>query len=139
MSVRKFLIASVLVIASPVLAMTQAEVNDTLRDDTEIYNGLFAIAVADQVRKNCDDVSARLWRAYLFARSLQSRARDLGFSDDQIDGFIESSDEKARLRTFVTSYFETHGVIESDPETYCALGRTEIENGSQAGALLRAN
>ncbi|SDX20065.1 DUF5333 domain-containing protein [Roseicitreum antarcticum] len=129
-------------VAMPAAAMpaaaSQAAVNDALRGNPSIYNGLFAIAVADQVRKKCDSISPRMVSAFLFARSLQAEAREMGFSDDEIDAFLDSDAEKDRLRASVTRYFAQNGVVESDPETYCALGRTEIARASQAGVLLRA-
>lgn len=130
--------ALVLACAAMPAAASQAAVNDALRGNPEIYNGLFAIAVADQVRKNCDSISPRMIRAFTFARSLQARAREMGFSDAEIDAFLDSDAEKARMRASVTRYFAQNGVVESDPETYCALGRTEIARASQAGVLLRA-
>ena len=126
-------------LAAPALAApSQSEVNDTLRGDAEIYNGLFAMAVGDQIRKNCDSIDARMVRAIAFARSLERRARNMGFSEPQIRAFLDSQDEKDRMRAHVLRYFAQQGVVEGQPETYCALGRAEIARGSQTGALLRA-
>jgi hypothetical protein len=36
-------------------------------------------------------------------------------------------------------YLAEAGVQSGAPETYCLLGRAEIEKGSQIGALLRMN
>lgn len=124
-------------LAAPAAA-SQPAVNDALRGNPTIYNGLFAIAVADQVRKNCESLGPRLVRAFAFARRLQSEARQMGYSDAEIDAFLDSNVEKARLRASVGQYFARNGVVETDPETYCALGQSEIARGSQAGALLRA-
>ena len=118
-------------------AQSQAEVNAALRGNAVIYNGLFAIAVADQVRRNCDSVDARMVRAITFARSLERQARSLGFAEPQIRAFIDSREEKDRMRAHVQRYFAEQGVREGVPETYCALGRAEIARGTQAGALLR--
>ncbi len=118
-------------------AQSQADVNTSLRSDPEIYNGLFSMAVADQIRRHCEAIDARMIRAISFARSLERRARALGYSEPQIRAFLDSRDEKDRMRAEVLRYFETRGVREGEPETYCALGRAEIARNSQAGALLR--
>ncbi|PQO24529.1 hypothetical protein C2I36_02525 [Rhodobacteraceae bacterium WD3A24] len=112
--------------------------NAALRADETVYNGLFAVAVADQIRTNCDVIGPRMFRAIGFLHSLESHARSQGFSQEEIDAFIDSEEEQERMRGHVMAYFEEHGVDEDAPETYCALGRAEIERGSQAGALLRA-
>ena len=126
-------------LAAPALAaQPQAEVNATLRADAEIYNGLFAMAVGDQIRRNCDTIDARMVRALTFARGLERRARSLGFSEPQIRAFLDSREEKDMMRAHVERYFAQNGVRAGEPETYCALGRAEIARGSQAGALLRA-
>ncbi|WP_114966776.1 DUF5333 domain-containing protein [Alkalilacustris brevis] len=115
-----------------------SDTNTALRSNERIYNGLFAIAVADQVRKNCDEIAPRLLRAYSFLHSLRAHANALGFSDEEITNFIEDRAEKDLMRAHVMRYFDANGVVENKPETYCALGHAEIAAGSQAGALLRA-
>jgi len=125
-------------LAAPALAaQPQAEVNAALRGDAQIYNGLFAMAVGDQIRRNCDTIDARMVRAITFARSLERRARSLGFTEVQVRAFLDSREEKDRMRAQVERYFAQNGVRSGEPETYCVLGRAEIARGSQAGSLLR--
>jgi len=131
------LVLSLAAATAAVAAQSQADVNTALRGDPEIYNGLFSMAVADQIRRNCDSIDARMIRAISFARSLERKARALGYAEPQIRAFLDSREEKDRMRAEVLRYFEAQGVREGEPETYCALGLAEISRNSQAGALLR--
>jgi len=124
--------------AAPLAAATQEEINATLGADTEIWNGLFAIAVADQIRENCDSIHARTFRATRFIYGLYSQARDYGYSRQEIQAFQHDDAVGDRMRAEVMAYFAEHGVRAGAPDTYCALGVAEISADSPAGHLLRA-
>ncbi|WP_299042550.1 DUF5333 domain-containing protein [uncultured Tateyamaria sp.] len=110
-----------------------------LRDVPEIDGTLLAVGIADEIRKNCPDISARMFRALTLVNSLKGRARDMGYSDAEIDAYRTSDTEKARLKAARATYLENSGVTAGQPATYCMLGRAEIEKGGQIGALLRMN
>ncbi|MBY5932236.1 DUF5333 domain-containing protein [Tateyamaria omphalii] len=110
-----------------------------LRDVPEIDGTLLAVGIADEIRKNCPDISARMVRAYTLVTGLKDKARDLGYTDAEIDAYRKSDAEKARLRAAGEAYLQRGGVTAGQPATYCALGRAEIEKGGQIGALLRMN
>jgi hypothetical protein len=103
-----------------------------------IEDGLFSIAVADKIRKECNDISARMLRAHSRLRALYKHARDLGYSEETIKAHVSSSAQKTRMRSKRDAYFAKHGVVQGEPETYCFLGLAEIAHSSQIGALLRA-
>lgn len=124
--------------ALPAQAVTQDEVNATLGTDAQLWSGLFALAVADQIREKCGTIEARTLRATAFVYELYSQARDHGFSRREIRAFQTAETTEARMRAEVAAYFAQHGVRAGDSETYCALGLAEIAAGSQAGELLRA-
>lgn len=130
---RKFVtLATVLSLAAaPVLA------KPALRDVAEIDNGLMAIAIADEIRKTCDDIDARMIRALAYLSQLKSKARSLGYSDDEIDDYVTSKAEKARMRTKAESYLSARGVVPSDTASLCAFGKAEIDRGSVIGQFLR--
>ncbi|MCB1390699.1 MAG: DUF5333 domain-containing protein [Rhodobacteraceae bacterium] len=125
-------------LAAPAIAASQDEINATLSADTEIWQGLFALAVGDQIRTHCDSIDVRTIRTTGFVYSLYNRARDYGYSRAEIRAFQTADSTEARMRAEVQAYFALHGVREGAPETYCALGRSEIASGTQAGELLRA-
>ncbi|MEM8655907.1 MAG: DUF5333 domain-containing protein [Pseudomonadota bacterium] len=110
-----------------------------LRDVPEIDGTLLAVGIADEIRKNCPDISARMFRALTLVNSLKGRARDMGYSEEEIDAYRKSDVEKARLKAARAAYLESGGVTAGQPASYCALGREEIEKGGQIGALLRMN
>ena len=49
------------------------------------------------------------------------------------------ADEIRSLKKRGKAYLAANGVVVGQPETYCALGRNEIEKSSQIGSLLRVN
>ena len=63
----------------------------------------------------------------------------MGYSEAEIDAYIASDVEKERQRDIRDAYMAARGVDKDVPETYCALGKAEIEKGGQIGALLRMN
>lgn len=118
--------------AAPLLAKVP------LSDVPEIDDGLFAIALADELRKTCDTLDARMLRAYSTINALKSRARELGYSDAEIEEHVTSRSEKARMRARGETYLKANGVAVGDAAGYCALGRAEIARKSAIGRLLRA-
>tara|TARA_R110002124_G_scaffold54062_3_gene154272 strand:- start:3353 stop:3775 length:423 start_codon:yes stop_codon:yes gene_type:complete len=132
------LVLGATLIAAPLWAAPQEEINATLGADTEIWNGLFAIALADQIRENCDSISARNFRAMRFIYGLYGRAREYGYSRQDIQAFQRDDAVGDRMRAEVMAYFAENGVREGASETYCALGLAEISADTPAGNLLRA-
>jgi len=125
-------------LATPAMATPQDQINATLAADAQLWQGLFALAVADEIRKHCDQVEARTMRATSAVWGLYNRARGYGFSRQEIRAFQTADSTEARMRAEVLAYFAANGVREGAPDTYCALGRSEIAAGTQAGELLRA-
>ena len=110
-----------------------------LRDVPEIDGTILAVGIADEIRKNCPVISARMVQAYRTVTGLKARARDLGYSDAEIDAYRKSDAEKARLKRARDAYLRQGGVAAGQEASYCDLGRVEIEKGSRIGALLRMN
>jgi hypothetical protein len=110
-----------------------------LRDVPEIDGTILAVGIADEIRNNCPDISARMIKAALLVNGLTGRARELGYSDVEIDAYRKSDAEKSRLKAKRAAYLAAAGVQSDAPDTYCLLGQAEIERQSQIGALLRMN
>ncbi|MEY8801159.1 DUF5333 domain-containing protein [Leisingera sp. XS_AS12] len=123
-----------LVLALPVAALAKP----SLRDVAEIEDPLFAVAVAKEVADHCDSIAPRYFKGLGELRRLKSRANALGYSDAEIREYIESDDEKARMRAKGERLLAQNGVSYGEPETFCAYGRAEIEKNSAIGVLLRA-
>lgn len=108
-----------------------------LREVAEIDNGLMALAIADEIRKRCDGINARMIKAMGRINGLKSQAKALGYSDAEIDSYVTSNSEKARMRAKAESYLGSKGVQSGDTEALCAFGRAEMARATAIGSLLR--
>ena len=129
-----------MMVVSLVMALTTGAgaANPPLREVAAIDDGVFAVAVADRIRKRCPEISARMLTAFRFMRALERRALEMGYTEAEIEAYLDSDAEKTRLKARGAAYLAENGVTE-DPATYCALGRAEIEKSSRIGTLLRMN
>lgn len=125
-------VVSVALLASPVAAKSP------LRDVAAVDGALLDLGLADKIRKECPDISARMIRAISYLNNIQQTARSLGYTDAEIDAYRKSPEEKARMKALGAAYLKANGVDTSDPQSYCTLGRAEIQKSSRIGSLLRA-
>lgn len=109
----------------------------SLRDLEPVETGLFAIAVADKIRRECSAISGRVIKAYGQMRALHDLALTHGYTEAEIEAYVNADAEKSRMRAKRDAYLAERGVVKSDPETYCAAGRAEIRAASRIGVLLR--
>ena len=119
-------------LATPVLA------KPPLRDVAAIDDALFDLGIADRIRKNCPTISARMFKAVRYVNRLEAKARELGYSDAEIEAYTDSDAEKDRLRAKAATFFAARGGDPARPESYCAVGLEEIQKASRIGSLLRA-
>lgn len=124
--------AAVLLLGAPALALQPIHENRT------VISAFYSIGLADELRKRCDGVDARMFRAYRYLKSLERYARDVGYSEAQIEDLTENKTEKEKLRTRIRADLAERGASPENPEGYCTVGREEIAKGSAAGRLLRA-
>jgi capsule polysaccharide export protein KpsE/RkpR len=127
----------ILTLSILVLTSQMAWARQNLRDIKSVDDVIFDVAVADEIRKKCPDISARLVNALSLYRSVRAQARSLGFSDEEIKAYGDSDVDKARIRAKGEAYLRANGVVDSDPQSYCALGRKEIQKSSRIGSLLK--
>ena len=116
-----------------------AEAKSPLRDVKEIDNELYYIAIANEISEYCPSISGRRMKAIGVMWGLRSKAHDLGYSDKEIRAYVESDAEKDRMRAKGEAYLAQHGVSYENPNSFCTLGRKEIERNSAIGVYLRAN
>ncbi len=109
-----------------------------LANEEDINNGLLIIAAADKIRRSCDSIGGRLFRAQGYANKLKALARDKGYSDAEIDAYLDSKAERAKVRERRNQFFESQGASNLDPQSLCTLGYAEIARKSQIGHLLKA-
>lgn len=131
-------------IASAVLALAlaagaaDASAKPGLRAEKDINDGLFVLAVAQKIRKECGDIGGRLFRGYAIINELKARARDRGYSDSEINAYINDRAEKDRMKERRDAYIRAHGAEPKDGPSICALGQAEIDRQTSIGNLLRA-
>jgi len=106
--------------------------NDAINDQ------LFAAAVGDRIRKECPTISARLFLVWRKAEALEAYALDQGYTADQIEAYLESEADKARLEARALSYLAERGARPGDAAAHCRVGEAEIAANSPIGELLRS-
>ena len=107
-----------------------------IRDVDTLDSGLFVVGLAHEIRKNCPVIEPRITRAITFLRGLERQAYALGYTRDEIRRHLKSDAEKDRLRARAAKYMDARG-LGQDTDGYCALGRSEIAQKTEIGALLR--
>ncbi|TBN44083.1 hypothetical protein EYE42_02920 [Paracoccus subflavus] len=109
-----------------------------LSAERHINDSLVQARVADMLRRGCPDLDARIIRAFNEARKLKRYALNQGYSEAEIDAFLDSRDERRRIYAQADRYMTANGVVNGQPETFCRLGQQEIERKTIAGSLLVA-
>lgn len=125
-------------IAAALLAATPAAALEPLSQNAYVNNRLVQARVADLVRRGCPTIDARLIRAFSEARALKRHALKQGYSESQIDAFLDSREDRRRIYEQADRYMVERGVVNGQPDTFCRLGRDEIARQTVAGSLLSA-
>jgi hypothetical protein len=125
--------ALILGLASPALALPP------LSENSYVNDRLIQARVADRIRKECDSIAARFAFAYSQARALKQYALDQGYSEAEIEAFLDSKPDKDRVKAAAEAYLTANGVVAGNEESFCALGRKEIAAGTIAGSLIYEN
>jgi hypothetical protein len=128
---RLMIFALALGLATPALALPP------LSENTYINDRLIQARVADRIRKECGSIAARFAYAYSQARALKRYALDQGYSEAEIEAFLDSKADKDRVKAAAEAYLLANGA--TDEAGFCALGRAEIAAGSVAGSLIYEN
>lgn len=109
----------------------------SLKDEPTVSEGLIAVGMAYEISEQCDGISARLFRGLSYLNGLKGEARDLGYSNSQIDAYVDDKAEKNRLEGVARDRLTQLGVVADDPASYCAVGRDQIAANTRVGWLLR--
>ena len=126
------------ILAVVVLVSTPAVALEPLHQNRTVVSGLYAMGLADLVRRNCDDISPRYLRAYNYLKALEKYALDAGYTPAQIEELTDNREEKQKLRARIEDDLAKRGASAETPQGYCTVGREEIAKNSAAGRLLRA-
>jgi hypothetical protein len=129
------LLTAILIAALSVGGVASAK--PPLREVAEIDDALMHVAIADAIRKSCDSINARLIRAYSELNRLKSIARDLGYTDDEVEAYVTSKAEKARMKDKAEQFLQANGVRPDDIPALCRFGQEQIQAQTLIGQLLR--
>ena len=130
---RKIVLTALLMgLTTPAMAL------QPLHKDPKVVGGFYTIGFADEIRKRCDTIEPRIFRAIGYLRSLERYAKNAGYTSEDIDELQDNKAEKERLKARIRADLAKRGATPENPEGYCTVGREEIAKGSAAGRLLRA-
>ena len=132
-------VAKTLAVAALMTVPGVVQAKPPLSDVAEIDNELYYIAIANEISEYCPSISGRRLKAIGVMWGLRSKANELGYSDTEIRAYVESDAEKDRMRAKGEAYLAQNGVSYDKPNSFCTLGRAEIERNSAIGVYLRAN
>ena len=102
-----------------------------------VTEGLIAAGMAIELDDNCGDVRVRMLRGLNFLQGLKNHLQDLGYSNAEIDAYIDNRTEKQRLETLARQRLNALGVRSDDPSSYCTVAQAQIVADTQVGQLLR--
>lgn len=128
---------SLLIAAALAASLGQTAQAAGLKDEAEIRDGLLVVGMAYEISEKCGSIDARKLRGITTLLNLKSRARDLGYSSEEIDTYVDDKAEKKRLEGIARAQLVQLGVVPGEEETYCAVGRDQIAKGTGVGRLLR--
>ncbi|SHJ30119.1 hypothetical protein SAMN04488012_10747 [Palleronia salina] len=108
-----------------------------LEQNQVVRDGFYAIGLADEIRKNCPQISPRLIRAYSALKDLEQYAREQGYTEADVKALEDNDAAKDALRAEVNAELQARGAVPGQTSGYCKIGREEIARGTPAGRLLR--
>jgi len=109
-----------------------------MADEKDINDGLLVAAIAEKIQRECDTIGGRLIKGRAYLNGLKDLANARGYSDAEIEAYIDDDVEKARMRDRRNTYYSSKGASNLDADSLCVLGHQEIAKNSTIGQLLRA-
>lgn len=120
-----------------VMAAGSLSAQTALKDVPHVRDGIIYVGMAYEISRQCDDIRARTFRGLGFLNSLKNHARNLGYSEAEIDAYVNDKAEEQRLEQIARQQLADLGVVPGDAASYCAVGRAQIAAKTRVGWLLR--
>ncbi len=114
-----------------------ATAQSALKDEVRVRDGIVQVGMAYEISEKCSSLSARTFRGISYLQELKRYAQQRGYSDAQIDAYIDNKSEQRRLEAIARQQLALLGVVEGQEATYCAAGRDQIARDTRVGWLLR--
>lgn len=130
---------AVAIAALPMVAVAQTVESGKkpLSQVFEIREGLIATGIAYEISEVCPDIRARIVRGVFYFAELEQKARQMGYSKEEVSAFIADDVQKDALEEVARARLADLGAIPGDVASHCAVGAREIAAESQIGRLLR--
>lgn len=125
------------VLAATTLAAGPAAAQQNLSEVGYVTEGLIAVGIAYEISEVCGDINPRTLRGIAYLNQLRSHAKGLGFSNAEIDAYVDNRAEQDRLEGIARARLAGMGAAPGDEASHCAVGRAEITKRSTIGYLLR--
>lgn len=119
------------------LSSGPARAQSSPADVTAVTEGLIAAGIAIELGDVCGDISVRMLRGLNFLNGLKGLLKDAGFSDREIDAYIDDRAEKDRLEGIARQRLVSMGAVPGDAASHCRVARDQIAQDTQVGRLLR--
>ena len=119
------------------LALQPAFALGPLKDVDYVREGIIDVGIAYELSERCESLNARLFAGLGFLNSLKNHARGLGYSNAEIDAYVNDEAEKDRLEAIARERLVAMGAIPGDAASHCAVGRAQIAANTRVGSLLR--
>lgn len=136
MTTLKRVLMPALLTASLAAGAVAAQNRLPLNEEPHINDSLISAAIGELIRRNCSSISPRYLVVFSKIRALESYARDKGYTEEEVEAFLDDKDEQKRVRRAAMSYLREQGVVKGDEASYCAAGRAEIDKGTLTGEML---
>jgi hypothetical protein len=133
---RPVLQSAALVLGFAVLAGATAA-NPEIGQVTYISEGLINTAIAYEIDRVCPSIHGRMVEGINFLWSLKDYAAELGYTDAEINAFVENDAEKDRLEAIARERLAALGAVEGRPDTYCEVGEAQMAGETEIGRFLR--
>lgn len=133
---RPFAKRFVLPLALAAAAPLTAQALPPLLSQESIVAPLVEARAADVVRKGCGSYKVNMVRAWKEARALQAQARQMGYSQAQIDAFIEDRQAKDAVKGRANALLASLGA-DGSQASLCAAGDRLVRQSAVAAKLIR--
>ena len=114
-----------------------AHARPALMDIPELNAGLFTAAMVREIDKQCGGLGVKKLSGFLFLQNLNSIARDAGYSQAEIDAFLDNEDNKAAMRARGQRHLTEQGYDPAQASELCRFGEDQIAAETQIGRYLR--
>ena len=108
-----------------------------LIENENIWHELLQISVASKISEECTSIEARKIKGLFALLQIKSVAKELGYTDNEINEFVSSEENKKKLKNETNVYLLDNGVDLNNVKTVCLFGQSEIDRETTIGSLLR--